>query len=236
MKTTIQYDLKLIRKDPMLLVSMLTPILFYLIVAYIFPLIQQFVWQEWNYDISPYYEMTVIFFIFLIPMMLGMVYGYILLDERDGGIITALSVTPLGKSGYLKMRLLLPTLFSFLVCTAFYFLLAGNLSLSIWQVPLLQLVLSFTAPLMVLFLAAYASNKVEGIAISKGFGLLFVAILIDFFAPAPYNWLGAYSPFFWLERGFFAGSTSTFFLYTGISTAFYGTLIMILYRKFSKTT
>ncbi len=64
--------------------------------------IEKVVMDQWSVDLSPHYRQAGTFFLMLIPMMMGMVYGFILLDERDGGMITAISVTPTGKAGYLK--------------------------------------------------------------------------------------------------------------------------------------
>ena len=97
----LPYDYKLLRGDPMLILSLSVPIILWALMQFIFPWISIQTLELWNIDISPWYRQTGSFFLLLIPMMFGMVYGFILLDERDGGVITAISVTPVGKSGKL---------------------------------------------------------------------------------------------------------------------------------------
>ena len=92
----------------MLILSLLVPLILWALMHFLFPFLETMILDQWDVDISPYYPHAGIFFLMLIPMMIGMVYGFILLDERDAGIITAISVTPTGKSGYLKIRMGIP--------------------------------------------------------------------------------------------------------------------------------
>ena len=124
----------------MLITSMLVPLFIWIVIQFIFPLAQNFAINQWNIDIDSYYYETVVFLIPIIPMMFGMVYGFILLDERDYGIITAISVTPMGKSGYLKLRMGLPVIFSFIATYAFSLLTGINNLITYWQIILLTLV------------------------------------------------------------------------------------------------
>jgi len=111
---TIPYDYKMLKGDPMLILSLMVPFILWALMHYLFPFLDTLVMNQWSVDILPYYRQAGTFFLMLIPMMMGMVYGFILLDERDGGIITAISVTPTGKSGYLKLRMGIPIFLSFI--------------------------------------------------------------------------------------------------------------------------
>ncbi len=113
---TITYDAKLLRGDPMLILSLAVPFILWALMKFAFPLLAVFIRDTWSYDIHQWYKHAGYFFMLLIPMMSGMVYGFILLDERDGGIITAISVTPAGKQGYLKLRLGIPMHPEFHIC------------------------------------------------------------------------------------------------------------------------
>ena len=202
----------------MLILSLMVPFILWALMQFIFPIVAQFILDRWSFDIYPWYRQAGYFFMVLIPMMMGMVYGFILLDERDGGIITAISITPMGKPGYLKLRLGIPMVLSFLFVTVF------------------QLVLglqgSSQSLMMLLFLGAYADNKVMGLAISKGFGILLLGPVLDFILPRPLNWLGAYSPMFWTGRSYLSESTGTFWLFFIISIAIHFFLIKLLLRRF----
>ncbi len=217
----------------MLILSMLVPFILWALMHLLFPFLEALVIEQWSVDISPYYRQTGIFFLMLIPMMMGMVYGFILLDERDGGIITAISVTPTGKSGYLKLRMGIPLFLSFIFIILFLLLLGLTGTLGILQVIVVSLLISSQSLILLLVLGAFADNKVMGMAISKGFGILLMGPLLDFALPAPYNWSGAYSPLFWASRSLLSDTPFAFWLYAAITFLFHLLLIWILFRKFT---
>lgn len=216
----------------MLILSLLVPFILWALMHLLFPFIEALLMEQWNVDISIYYRQTGIFFLMLIPMMMGMVYGFILLDERDGGIITAISVTPTGKSGYLKLRMGIPMVLSFIFIVLFLILLGLTGSLGILQLLVISLLISSQSLILLLVLGAFADNKVMGMAISKGFGILLIGPLLDFALPGPYKWSGAYSPLFWSARSIMSNTDTAFWLYTGITFLFHLVLIWILFRKF----
>jgi fluoroquinolone transport system permease protein len=231
---TITYDAKLLRGDPMLILSMMVPFILWALMQFGFPLAAEFIRDTWSYDINLWYRHAGYFFVILIPMMFGMVYGFILLDERDGGIITAISVTPIGKAGYLKLRLGIPILVSFIAVIMFQVLLQLQGSLQLHETILLSALLASESLMLLLFLAAFADNKIVGLAISKGFGILLVGPLLDFILPQQLKWLGAYSPMFWTGRAFMAEASDSFWLYLLGALVFHGFLILLLFKKFIK--
>jgi fluoroquinolone transport system permease protein len=105
----------------------------------------------------------------LAPAICGGVVGFILLDQRDDGTLAALQVTPLPLTAYLAYRLAAPMLLS-LVMTLIGLPLSGLVALGPLQLLLLALSAAPLAPLIALFLGAYAANKVQGFALQKGMG------------------------------------------------------------------
>ena len=229
----IPYDYKLLKGDPMLILSMMVPFILWALMHLLFPFLEVLFMNQWSVDISPYYRQAGTFFLMLIPMMMGMVYGFILLDERDEGIITAISVTPTSKSGYLKLRMGIPLGLSIVFIILFLLLLGLTGILGVLQVIVISILVSSQSLILLLFLGAFADNKVMGMAISKAFGIFLIGPLLDYALPAPYNWSGAYSPLFWAGRSLLADSHLNFWLYAGITLLFQGSLIWILFRKFT---
>ncbi len=229
---TLTYDYKLLKGDPMLILSMMVPFILYVFMQFLIPLIIEWVMAEWSYDLSSYYKNAGVFFLMLIPMMMGMVYGFILLDERDGGIITAISVTPTGKAGYLKLRLGIPMALSFVWIFLFQVLLDLTGVLNLVQLLLITAIVSSQSLILLLFLGAFADNKVMGLALSKGFGILLMGPLLDYILPPPYHWAGSYSPLFWASRALLAESSFNFWFNAGITFAFQSLLLWILFTKF----
>ncbi|MCK4989173.1 MAG: hypothetical protein KAS29_01755 [Bacteroidales bacterium] len=229
----IPYDYKMLKGDPMLILSLMVPFILWALMHFLFPFLDALVMNQWSVDISPFYKQAGTFFLMLIPMMMGMVYGFILLDERDVGIITAISVTPTGKSGYLRLRMGIPMFLSFIFIILFQLLLGLTDTLGILQLIVISLLISSQSLILLLLLGAFADNKVMGMAISKGFGIFLMGPLLDFALPSPYNWSGAYSPLFWASRSLLADSNGTFWLYAGITFLFHLFLVWILFRKFT---
>jgi len=229
----VPYDYKLLKGDPMLILSMMVPFILWVLMHFLFPFVENLLSDQWNVEISHWYNQTGTFFLMLIPMMMGLVYGFILLDERDAGVITAISVTPTGKSGYLKLRMSIPLLLSFVFIILFLLLLRLTGNLGPMQLIIISLLVSSQSLILLLFLGAFAQNKVMGMAISKGFGILLIGPVLDYALPAPFNWTGAYSPLFWASRSLMADSPGNFWLYAGITFLFHLLLIWILFRKFT---
>ena len=230
----ISFDYKLLRGDPMLILSMMVPFILWSLMFFIFPLIAELVSSRFSYDITQWYKHALYFFMLLIPMMTGMVYGFILVDERDGGIITAISVSPAGKSGYLKTRLSIPMILSFVFIILFQYTLPLQNSHSILQILLLSALISSQCLIILLVLGAFADNKIVGLAISKGFGILLIGPLFDYILPGALKWLGAYSPMFWTGRAFMAGTTQLFWFYLLIALMIHILIIFILFRNFMR--
>ena len=228
----LKYDFKLLKGDPMLMLSMALPFILWALMQFLIPWVIEMVIVQWNFDLSPYYRQAGTFFLMLIPMMMGMVYGFILLDERDGGIITAISVTPTGKTGYLKLRLGIPMILSFVAILLFQILLDLTGTLNPAQLIIISFIISSQSLILLLLLGAFADNKVMGMAISKGFGILLAGPILDYILPPPFNWSGSYSPLFWASRTVLAETDISFWLYAGITIVFQTLLLWILFIKF----
>jgi fluoroquinolone transport system permease protein len=226
----IKSDFRNIGRDPMLMMASIAPVLLILFALFVFPLVSGLTEKHLNFPLAQYFTFGYIFLIIIAPMLLGMVYGFILLDERDGGIIGYISITPLGKSGYLMVRMLVPSIFSFLFCIMFFLLTGFNDILNLLQLGILALIIATEAPMMLLFLGAFAGNKVEGIAISKGFGILLMTVVLDYFFSGNWRILLSISPLWWIERGVMNPQYIYPYLFGGAIVHFI--FIFLLFRKF----
>jgi fluoroquinolone transport system permease protein len=226
----IQSDWKIIGRDPMLAISLVAPILLTCVSLFGVPLVADLSQSMFNFPLDEYVPFMQLFFLPICPMMIGMIYGFILLDERDGGLIGYLSVTPLGKSGYLKVRMIVPVIYSFVFSIVYLFLTGLASNLNIVQQLLLSVIFSLGAPLMLLFLGAFAGNKVEGMAISKGFGILLISMFPSHFFNSHWLNLLGISPLWWVERAIFGPLNTWLYLVGGIVVHLF--FIVVLYRKF----
>jgi len=229
-KYLIQSDFKMIGRDPMLILSLFAPILLTCFVLFGVPVASNWSQSLLNFSFEAEIPLIQLFFLPICPMLFGMVYGFMLLDERDGGLIGYLSITPLGKSGYLKVRMFLPVVYSF-VFSFLYLMLTGLANeKNIVQQLFLSLIFASEAPMMLLFLGAFAGNKVEGMAITKGFGILLISMIPAHFIQSPWMNVLAISPLWWVERALFAPGATWYFLSGGIVVHLL--FVYLLYRKF----
>ncbi|HPR31348.1 MAG TPA: hypothetical protein PLK12_04595 [Prolixibacteraceae bacterium] len=228
----LKSDWKIIGRDPMLFVSYLAPFLILCVVLFLFPYVSGLTDRYFQFPLEPWFSFGYIFFLPLVTMLIGMVYGFILLDERDAGLISYLSVTPLGKKGYIFVRMLIPTLVSLFFSLGYLLLTGFEATLNPLEIMVLSLIIATEAPMIILFLGAFAHDKVEGIAMSKGFGILLLAMIIDYFFRGSWRWLLAVCPLWWVERAaLFDRHTAWYLLGAAVTHLIYN---LLLYRKFSK--
>ncbi len=229
----IKSDWKIIGRDPMLLLCFFAPALLIIVAKILVPFISRITTIYLSFPIDEYYYLISLFFMVLTPMMFGMIYGFILLDERDGGIISYLSITPIGKIGYFKIRMLIPVIFSFFWGIIFLLTTGFGSFLNFAEIIAISAIVSLEAPMMLLFLGAFASNKVEGMAISKGFGIIIIPVLFDYFFTGNWRWILSVSPVWWIERAVFYDSFNRWLYILG-ALIIHLFVIFLLYRKFEK--
>ena len=231
----LRADLRSTLRDPLLLMPAVVPVLLALFVEYAVPWMRSQLLLHWEIDILPYYDFVTSAFILLIPLVTGAVVGFMILDERDEGTLLQLSVSPLGKAGYLRYRMAMPTVVGFVMGTAAV-LLTAPLPISPGRIIAVMLVSSIKAPLMTLFLGTYSPSKVEGIALSKVANALILVPIAVYFIPV--RWELAMLPFgpYWVMRAVqvAAGPASLFYRYIAVTAAVNLSWLAVLSRSFSR--
>ena len=187
-------DLRNILREPMLLFALLGPLFLSLAMRWGLPMMTIYLGPYVN--LAMYYPLILVFVLLIAAMLTGMVTGFLLLDERDDQVYMTLIVTPLGKEGYTLYRIVLPMIISF-----FYVIIALPI-VGVRQIPIgslvpIALLAGMEAPIMALFLAGFAGNKVEGLALSKGFGLFMIPPIASYFVKSKWALLAGLSPFYW---------------------------------------
>lgn len=226
-------DLKNISRDPILLAAVFAPFILAIMMRYGLPFVSEILLGELSFDLSQYYNLIMSVLILITPMMMGMLSGFLILDERDENILTFYSVTPLSKSGYLFYRVAMPTVISFLLSFfVFYFIGITECRVEL-LIPVL-LLCSLESPMMALFLAAFASNKVEGLALSKAFGILFLAPAAGYFIESNWQYLAGIAPTFWVSKSLLAGveMSSNYWIFIVIGIVVHLFINFLLMKRF----
>ena len=99
--------------DGMLSAIICIPLLLAAIYRFVFPLIVQH--YPMLKDFSLYYPILDLFLAIMCPYMICFASVLVVLDETDMKINRYITITPLGKKGYLISRLIIPVLFAAIV-------------------------------------------------------------------------------------------------------------------------
>lgn len=202
-------DMKVIRRDSFLLFMAVFAVILALIVRYLLPWANEALAangvlpnERFATDLSGFYPMIVVFTtLYTGSLLVGTIFGFMLLDEKDDHTLTAMLVTPVPISQYALYRVGLPAVLAFLIILVMLFIIDQAL-LPFWQMALMAAGGALTAPIISLFFATVAENKVQGFAYSKFGGIAGWTILIGWFVPEPFQWLIGLFPPFWVSKAY----------------------------------
>jgi len=165
--------------------------------------------------------------------LVGWVTGFLMLEDRDDGALLAIDVTPVGKVGFLAYRLTITMAFAALITVVAARLIVADAG---WPMALLFAALvAIEAACAAFVLPAIASNKVEGLAVTK---VLNVAALVPLVAivPAPWRYVGGIVPTYWV--GELLGLSSASYLPVGaivvLALASHAAAAMLLAALFAR--
>lgn len=160
---------------------------------------------QYGYSLDPYSILLGSFFVAFAPSLAGMVVGFLLLDERDNRTLTALLVTPLSIQGYLAYRIAILALLGALI-SGLAVLISGLARPPLWALALVALLAALSGPVLALFLAAFAENKVAGFALVKVVGGVNLVPIASYFLPPIWQFPAGLVPTYWPLRAYWVGA------------------------------
>lgn len=228
-------DMKNIRRDSMLVWMPLMPLMIALVLRIGMPEIADLAAREFEFDLREYYPLVMSGFMMLAPMLVGMLVGFLLLDERDDRTLSALLVTPMPIMNYLLYRITLPMGLG-IVMTLFAYPLAGLGSIPAGALLMVVFLGAFVAPMLALFLAAFAENKVSGFALMKMVNGLMMIPTVSYFIKSDWQALVGVIPTYWANKLYWLaaeGNTgSTFVLYFAAGLVVNGAALAVMLKRF----
>ena len=229
-------DARSVGRDSLLRWMVALPIVVALASRLVLPVVLARLGDAIKVDLITYYPVVASGALLLIsPIITGAVIGFLLLDQRDDGTLTALQVTPMPMSAYLAYRLAGPVLASLLL-TPIAFAIAGLAGTGFAQLLAATVLAAPLAPITALSLASFAENKVQGFALMKGASLLLSAPLAAYFAPSAWQLAFGVLPTYWPARlywAFQAGDPNWWF-YLAAGLAYQFLLLAALLRRFNR--
>lgn len=227
-------DFRFIARDPMLLMAFMAPLFLILLLRLVVPLLASYIYTRTSFQLMDYYPVVAITLVSIIPMLFGMVYAFILLDENDANILQVISVTPAGKRDFLYMRLMIPAFLSFIMVLITIFITDPVSSEGWLRSVYISLLLSTQSSFVFLFIGCLAANKVQGLALSKLYGIFLVAVPLGLLLHNPWNYLAFFSPLYWISWAWVIPSTGESLLYGLIASVLTGGSLLIFFRYFLK--
>lgn len=190
-------DIRSIRRDSLVSWMIYIPIFLALLLRWGVPPLTARLMEQYDFDFVQYYPVLLAyFFVGMCPMVFGAVIGFLLLDEKDDRTLTALQVTPLPLNGYILYRVTIPILLTFGLMFAL-FPLANLTPFDLRTVLLSAIAAAPMAPMLALLFGSVAQNKVQGFALMKLTGFIFIAPVVAYFAPAGWELAFGIVPTYW---------------------------------------
>jgi fluoroquinolone transport system permease protein len=195
--TLFRNDIKQILRDPVMTLLLVAPLLLIIVFKILEVFLIPFLLQKTGFDVMPYASYIFSFILLMNSGMLGIVTGFMMLDERDGNIAQLLEITPLGRSGYLLNRLSFASMLSVFYCLV-SFAVFSLVDLPFYSIILLCFLSAIYTAIIGLLIYSGADDKVKGLTFAKGLNTLVLFAFTDLFA---LNWLTALSwlfPPYWI--------------------------------------
>lgn len=194
-----QIGLRQISRDGILFVLLLAPFILGLFCKLAIPLINILTIKELSFELLHWYSLIDGFLICLTPMLTAMISAFLLLEERDEGISAFYQITPTAGYTYMAARIGLPMVWAIIV-TAIITFLCGLSGLSIPVILCCTVISTLTGMALALMVVTTATNRVEGLALSKLMGISLLGVITVWAVPAPYNYITAFLPSFWIGK------------------------------------
>lgn len=198
-------DSRLLWRDPLLAWMLLVPVGLGLLLRALLPAGREALVAAGGVDLAAYYPLIMGGYVMSAPGIVGMIIGFLLLDERDARTLAALRVTPLSVRRYLAYRTSVPLIAGIATTVACY-PVAGIVGLPFGTLVAIALVAGLWAPLLALILATAAPNKVTGFAVMKVLNSINLLPIAAYFLPVPLQYAFGVLPPYWPMRALWSAS------------------------------
>jgi len=231
----LKADWRSISRDLLSAITLFVPLIVAVFVRIATPIATELLEVNADFDLTQHYVFIASFVVLMTPMMLGAMAGLQILDDRDERILTYISVTPLTREGYVIWKLLTPMVIGFFV-TPISLVIINIIPIKLGIVLPVTFLATLGGPLYALILSTFATNKVEGLAISKATGAFMIAPFAGYLLRSPWRLLAGVLPSYWptmaLVGGY--GQQELFWIYIYGGIIIHLAWIIVLRNQFNK--
>jgi len=189
-------DGRAVVRDRLLLWFLLLPPLVAVLLGWGAPALSRWLLARFGFDLVPYYPLLAGSYVLVAPSMVGIVVGFLLLDERDDHVLDAWRVTPVSVNDLFLYRVGAPVALGTVMTLGGYSLMQLA-PISIGALLVAAVVGAGAAPTLALALVGFADNKVSGLAIAKLVSAASNLALVAWFVPMPWQLLAGVLPTYW---------------------------------------
>lgn len=228
-------DARSVRRDTLLRWLIFYPVFMAIVMRLGVPPLTDKLIEQYQFDLAPYYTLIMSFLVVMMPNLVGVIIGFLLLDQRDDQTLTALQVTPLTLNGYLLYRIAAPIVLSAIMTIA-VIPMAGLVETDLFPLFLISLGAAPLAPIFALFLAGFAANKVQGFALMKASGVVTMPPLIAYFIESDWQLVCGISPAYWPIKSFWMiqSGDMNYWIYLLAGLVYQSSLVIALLRRFNR--
>jgi fluoroquinolone transport system permease protein len=187
-------DLRCTFRDPVFKALLFFPFISYGIIAWVLPAVI----HRWPV-VQAYSDVILMWACMQSSTMFGFIYGFLFLEEKEENIDQALRVVPVSGIMLVFSRLLIGIGISFLVSMVLFHF-GRVVRLPLIEEILLSFLYSLSAPVITLLLAAFARNRIEGLAQMKMVNILLMLPGLIYFLPYKALDATAMIPTYWSFR------------------------------------
>ena len=228
-------DIRGTYRDPLLVMIVVAPVIWTTGVAVLTPRFTAMLDERYGFDLVPYYPLVLTAFLLLTSIIIvGGLASFLVLDEVDAGTLTALRVTPVPLSiffGYRAVTVMAVTTAYVIATMSFSGILEPGLLLALVPIGLLA---GLAAVVTLLLIVAVAGNKIQGLAMVRGLGMLIAGLpCLPWFIHSGWNLAFGVLPPYWAAKAFWVASDhGTWWPYLVGGIAYNVAVAWPLFRRF----
>lgn len=226
----IKSDLNRILKDTILMPLLLAPMLVGIVFKIGYSLGIPWVINRFSLDLSIYSDYILAMVISFIPVMLGIVMGFMMIEDKDDNIIQLFMVTPMEIEGYLINRMAIIGSFSFIYTIINYYIMSIH-NLNVLRLIIVAISNSILAITVGMFFFTKVSDKIKGLTYAKGFNLLSFFVFAPFIKSNLFNMIANIVPTYWLGQAIAVETLSSAIILIMINIVCFCIMLTITNKK-----
>jgi fluoroquinolone transport system permease protein len=201
-------DIRGTYRDPLLVMIVFAPVIWTTGVVVLTPRFTEMLANRYDFDLVPFYPLVLTAFLLLTSIVIvGGLASFLVLDEVDADTLTALRVTPVPLSTFFAYRaatVMVMTTAYVIATMSFSGILEPGLVLALVPIGLLA---GMSSVVTLLLIVAVASNKIQGLAMVRGLGMLIAGLpCLPWFIHSGWNLAFGVLPPYWAAKAFWVAS------------------------------